>query len=149
MSNSRSVIPLPQTYVNTRFELNLIGTNARGLKGPGRELMPLKPDMLNLPDDETAMVMEAVELLFAASMRYVGAQIAEATSTEAVNLVAARIGRAMAEGTCTALIHGETAVLLILACERAPIAMNAILQVCPELNLRDRLAQRRSYIAIR
>ena len=103
--------------------------------------MPLKPDMLNSADDETAMVIEAAELLFAASMRYVGAQIAgEATSTEAVNLVAARIGRAMAEGTRTALIHGETAVPLILACERAPIAMNAILQVCPELNLRDRLA---------
>ncbi len=140
----RSLVPtiaITQTEVNARFELNLIGANTRGLKGPGRELMPLKPDMLSSPEPELSMVLEAVELMFEASMRYVGAQIAERVAEDAVSVVAARIAKGMADGTCTALLHGPTADLLAKACEQAPIAMHAILLICPELDLKTRLTE--------
>jgi|SRR5579859_984222 len=125
-----------------RSELNLIGANARGLKGLGRELLPLKPDMLGLPPAEAAIVMDAVELLFAAILQYVDSQLAERAGTDqqdSIAIVKARIDNGQADGTIRALLHGPTKTLLQVACEHAPIAMHSIISVCPELNLRDRL----------
>lgn len=141
MSNSTTLIALSQFAVNTRNELNIIGANVKGLKQPGRDLMPLKPDMLNLPPEPTAMVMDAVELLFSASMRYVAAQINEGNAVGAVDKVAARIERGQAEATCIALLAGRCVLPLYLACERAPIAMYAILHLVPELDLENRLKE--------
>lgn len=138
---SNSLIALSQTAVKLRTELNLLGANVKGLKGPGRDLMPLKPDMLAmLPPEQATIVMDAVELLFGASMRFVAAQINEATAAGAVELVSARIDRGQAEATCIALLH-DCAVPLYVACECAPIAMYAILHLAPELRLEDRLKE--------
>jgi hypothetical protein len=108
--------------------------------------MPLKPDMLGMPPGPTAAIMDAVELLFVASMRYVGAQIGEAGSRNAVDVVTARLDRGMAEGTVTALIYSDSIAMLIAeACKRAPIAMHAILHLAPELKLLERLQSRDLY----
>jgi hypothetical protein len=135
------LITLTQNLVNIKAELNLIGANARGLRGPGRELLPLKEDMLmGLPPVERAAVLEAVELLFAAVLQFVDAQIREQQAIDAVGVVAARIDKGQADGTVTALVRGSTRDLFIVACEQAPIAMHAIIETSPELAIRQRLS---------
>ena len=139
---NNQLTPLQQSSITIRQELNLIGANARGLKGPGKELLPLKRDMLAaLPDDAACMVLEAVELLFAACLQFVDAQLLEKDAFDAITLVKARIDRGQADGTIRALLHGPTKQLIQIACQHAPIAMHSIIQICPELALRDRLTK--------
>jgi|SRR6516164_8555290 hypothetical protein len=139
---TNQLIAVTQNTLSIRHELNLIGANARGLKEPGKQLLPLKPDMLALPYDQSMIVMDTVELLFAAIIQFVDSQMAEETASElrdSIALVKARIDRGQSDGTIRALLYGPTRQALRIACEQAPIAMHSILQISPELRLLDRL----------
>jgi|SRR5215471_7005682 len=139
---NNQLITIAHNTINIRHELNLIGANARGLKGPGKDLLPLKPDMLDLPYDQVMIVMDTIELLFAAILQFVDSQIAEkyaANFGDSISLVKARIDRGQSDGTIHALLYGPTRFAITTACEHAPIAMHSILQIAPELKLIERL----------
>jgi hypothetical protein len=133
---ANSVNSLPAT----KFELHLIGANARGLKSEGRELMPVKADMLHaLPEELHGPVLEACELLFAAVLAHVDASLRIPRAKHAPELVKARMQAAQATGTVCSLFHGLTAPLLVLAMECAPIAFYAMAEAAPDLRIIDRV----------
>lgn len=135
-----NTITLSHSLVNIQTELRQIGSNARKLSDKGRAILPLKPRMLgSLPPWERDVVMDTVEILFAAILRFVDAQIAEQRANDAVDVVAARLERGEADGTCSALICGSARPVLLLAARIAPIAMHAIIETAPELDLKERL----------
>lgn len=109
---------------------------ARVLKQPGRDLMPVKRDMLLLlPDDEAALVLETCELLFAASLAFEDARIRERKAADAVSLAEARMTAGIAEGTVLALFYGPTVHCILTASSMAPIAFYALAAVSPKLQI--------------
>lgn len=108
---------------------------ARVLKQPGRDMMPVKRDMLLLPDDEAALVLETCELLFAASLAFEDARIRERKAADAVSLAEARMTAGIAEGTVLALFYGPTVHCILMASNMAPIAFYALSAVSPKLQI--------------
>jgi hypothetical protein len=137
---TNQLIAISHNLVNIKNELDEIGAKARVLTERGRALLPVKPDMLfYVPAAERDAIMAACELLLASCLQYVDAQLKEQSATNAIDIVAARIERGQADGTVTALIFGQTRMLLLAACQHAPIAMHAIMQSVPELDILKRL----------
>ena len=135
-----ALLPVTLDTVNTRQELILIGSKARGLSKPGKELMPVKIEMLRgLAPWEAQIVMEACELLFAAILQFVDSELKEQRAADAIAVVQARLERGQADGTIRALLHGPTRHALLVAAKLAPIAFHAIMQISPELQVKDRL----------
>lgn len=134
-------IALTVNFVNVREELNSIGANARGLQDRGRAILPLKPQMLRMNPFDTVLVMDAVELLFAALLKYIQAQVDEKRAWDAIAVAEARLAKGQADGTLRALLHGDVRQLFVVAAQQAPIAMHAIFQMAPELKLAQRLAR--------
>jgi hypothetical protein len=63
------------TFTEAREELHqILDAGARALKGPGLDLMPIKREMLQLPDDRAFLILDACNLLFAACLSYESAQ---------------------------------------------------------------------------
>lgn len=140
MQTLPAIANLVNTLPQTKFELHMIGANARGLSTEGRDLMPIKPDMLaHLPADVVAPCMEACQLLFAAILVFEGAVIDGGKAVDALSVVTARMNAARAEGTVAALFKGPTAELLFVVCEAAPIAFYAMASAAPKLRIIDRL----------
>ena len=130
---------LPVVFDAARRELtDILDAGARGLKGPGLDLMPVKREMLLLPTDQADLVLDACNLLFAAILSYEGAQWDIEHSPDAVSLVSARIEAGRARGVIEALFFGPTAGLLLTALDRAPIAFYALAEASPDLRIIDR-----------
>lgn len=108
---------------------------AKALKQPGRDLMPVKRDMLLMPDAEAAAVLETCELLFAASLAFEDAAIRAARTVDAISLAEARMTAGTAEGTVLALFYGPTVHCILAASNCAPIAFYALAAVSPKLRI--------------
>jgi hypothetical protein len=123
-----------------RAELQLIlDAGARGLKQRGIELMPIKPEMLQLENAQAALVLDACNLCFAACLSYEDATWTMDRATNPIELVSARIEQARAIGVIESLFHGPTRGLLWLAMDRASIAFYAMAQSSPALRIVDRV----------
>ena len=62
-------------YHEARDELQaILDAGAKALKQPCIDLMPIKREMLALPDNAADLVLDACNLLFAACLSYEGAQ---------------------------------------------------------------------------
>lgn len=122
-----------------RTELtDILDAGAYALKQPGLELLPVKRDMLRLPDHEVDLILDALNLLFAAILAYEGAQWAIKSATDAITLVSHRIDAGRALGVVEALFYGPTRELILIALDRAPIAFYALAQASPDLHIIDR-----------
>lgn len=133
-------LPVPQFFFEAKSELvEIMAAGARGLRGPGLELMPIKRDMIRLPDDLAELVLTACNLLFSAMLNFEGAQWAIARASNPIDLVSARIDAGRAEGVVHALFYGPTADLIRTAMDHAPIAFYALAQSSPQLKILDRL----------
>jgi hypothetical protein len=131
-------------YHEARNELSdILDAGARALKQPGLDLMPIKREMLRLPADQADLVLDALNLLFAAVLSYEGAQWQIKTASNAVDLVTARIEAGRATGVVESLFYGPTYHLLHIAMDRAPIAFYALAQSAPDLHIIDRLHKTR------
>lgn len=128
---------LPIVYNKARAELEeILDAGARALKPRGLELMPIKrSNLIGLPDDLADLVLDACNLLFAACLAYEGAQWTIKTATDPVSLIEARIEAGRADGVVRSLFHGQTAPLLLLAMDRAPIAFYALSESAPNLHI--------------
>lgn len=135
---------LPTVYSNNaRMELcDILDAGARSLKGPGLELMPIKREMLRLPSDMADLVLDALNLLFAAILAYESAQWNIDNAADAISLVSARIEAGRALGVVESLFYDQTAPLFALAMDRAPIAYYALAESSPTLNIINRTAKR-------
>ena len=131
---------VPKIFYEAKAELDeIMAAGARGLKGPGLSLMPIKREMLNLPDDVAELVLAACNLLFAAILNYENAHWQIKTATDPISLVAARIDAGRAEGVVCSLFHGPTANLITTAMHHAPIAFYAMTEASPHLHIIERL----------
>lgn len=127
------------TLREARKELSdILDAGAYALKQPGLELLPVKRDMLRLPDHEVDLILDALNLLFAAILAYEGAQWAIKSATDAITLVSHRIDAGRALGVVEALFYGPTRELILIALNRAPIAFYALAQASPDLHIIDR-----------
>jgi hypothetical protein len=126
-------------YHEARTELEeILDAGAKALKPPGLELLPIKRNMLRLPDDSAALVLDACNLLFAAILSYEAAQWTIKTAPDALTLVTARIDAGRALGVVEALFYGPTRTLLLTALNCAPIAFYAMAQASPDLDIINR-----------
>jgi hypothetical protein len=126
-------------YAAARNELQLIlDAGAKGLKPAGLELMPVKREMLHLSDIDADLVLDCLNLLFAACLSYEGAQWTIERATDPISLVAARIEAGRAIGVTESLFYGPTRGLLWTAMDRAPIAFYALAKASPDLRIIDR-----------
>jgi hypothetical protein len=116
----------------------ILDAGARGLKGPGLELMPIKREMLRLDNPTADLVLDACNLLFAAVLSYEAAQWNINHATDALSLVNARLEMGRARGVVEALFYGECYNLLFTAQDRAPIAFYALSEISPALHIIDR-----------
>ena len=133
MSNEMTV------YFEARIELHeILDAGARALKPAGRDLMPIKREMLNLPTDQADLVLDALNLLFAAVLSYENAQWLISHANNPVDLVSARIEAGRALGVVEALFYGPTRALFATAMDRAPIAYYALSEASPNLKIIDR-----------
>jgi hypothetical protein len=124
--------------MNEITEIRMAG--AHNLKAPGRDLQPVKRDMLHMLTPAHAdAVLEACDLLFAALLAYEGGKFREHKATDAVTLVEARLEAGQAEGVVTALFHGQLGALLLTAAEAAPIAFYGLTKASPGLAILDRV----------
>jgi hypothetical protein len=129
-------------YTEAREELHqILDAGARALKQAGLDLMPIKREMLQMPDDGANLVLDACNLLFAACLSYENAQWQIKTATDPVGLVAARIEAGRSTGVVESLFFGPTRNLLRLAMDRAPIAFYALSQSSPDLRIIDRFSR--------
>jgi hypothetical protein len=127
------------TLREARTELtDILDAGAYALKQPGLELLPVKRDMLRLPTAEADLILDALNLLFAAILAYEGAQWAIKSATDAITLVSHRIDAGRALGVVEALFYGPTRELILIALDRAPIAFYALAQASPDLHIIDR-----------
>jgi hypothetical protein len=130
-------------YTEAQLELQqILDAGARALKQAGLELMPIKREMLQLPDDRANLVLDACNLLFAACLSYENAQWQIKTATDAVGLVSARIEAGRAIGVVESLFFGPTRQLLLTAMDRAPIAFYALSESAPNLRIINRCTKR-------
>jgi hypothetical protein len=126
-----------------RSELQaILDAGAKALKQPGIELMPIKREMLALPDDATDLILDACNLLFAACLSYEGAQWTIDRADNPVELVSARIEQGRSIGVVESLFYGPTAALLLAAHDRAPIAFFALAKSSPDLRIIDRVSHK-------
>lgn len=124
-----------------RLELTeILQAGARGLKPAGTALLPIKPEMLPHPDRD--LILEALNLLFAAILSYEAAQWTIGRVNNPVDLVTARIDAGSALGVIEALFYGPTRQLFALAMELAPIAYYALSEASPDLHIIDRTIRR-------
>jgi hypothetical protein len=138
---SNSLIP----YNEARNELTeILDAGARALKPAGRDLMPIKREMLNLPPDQADLVLDACNLLFAAVLSYENGQWKIRHADNPVDLVSARIEAGRALGVVEALFYGPTRALFTIAMNRAPIAYYALSEAAPDLKLIDRTIAKNS-----
>jgi hypothetical protein len=130
---------LPTIYFSARNEMTeILDAGARSLKQPGLDLLPIKREMLRLPDDVADLVLDACNMLFAAILAYEAAQWDIQHPANAVSLVTSRIEAGRACGVVEALFFGPTAQLLLTAMDRAPIAFYAMSEASPQLHIIDR-----------
>jgi hypothetical protein len=126
-------------YRAARTELeDILDAGAKALKPPGLELLPIKRNMLRLPDDQANLILDACNLLFAAILSYEASQWIIKTAPDAITLVSARIDAGRALGVVEALFFGPTRALLLAALDCAPIAFYAMAQASPDLRIIDR-----------
>lgn len=128
------------TLREARTELtDILDAGAYALKQPGLELLPVKRDMLrDIPSSQQELILDALNLLFAAILAYEGAQWAIKSATDAITLVSHRIDAGRALGVVEALFYGPTRELILIALDRAPIAFYALAQASPDLHIIDR-----------
>lgn len=133
-------LPVPQIFFEAQSELSeIMNAGARALKGPGRDLLPIKRDMLwGISDQEADLVLDACSLLFSSIISYEGALWGIDRATDPISLVSARIDAGRAEGVVNSLFYGPTAKLLLCAMDRAPIAFYAMSEASPHLKIIDR-----------
>lgn len=130
---------IPQYFYDAKVELeDIMAAGAKGLKEPGMRLMPVKREMLNLPDAYTDLILDACQLLFSAILNYEGAHWNIKTATDPITLISARIDAGRAEAVVNSLFFGPTAKLLLCAMDRAPIAFYAMSKAAPDLQIIDR-----------
>jgi hypothetical protein len=126
-------------YDQAKNELSeILDAGARALKGPGLQLLPVKREMLHLPDDQCDLILDTLNLLFAAILSYEGALWAIDNAEDAISLVSARIDAGRAQGVVEALFYGPTRHLILTAHDRAPIAFYAMALASPTLHIIDR-----------
>jgi hypothetical protein len=126
-------------YHKARNELNdILDAGAKTLKLPGLDLLPIKREMLRLPDHEADLILDACNLLFAAILSYEASQWDIANAPNAIELVKARIEAGRAKGVVESLFFGPTASLLLTAMDHAPIAFYALSEASPDLAIIDR-----------
>lgn len=111
--------------------LEIKEAGARELKPAGMDLQPVKPYMLRLPEHETALVIEACDMLFAALFEYEDGLWVSENAKSSVELVKGRITTGRADAVIKSLFHGPTHRLLWLACDRAPIAYSGLAAASP------------------
>lgn len=130
---------LPTVYNEARMELfDILDAGARALKPAGIELLPVKREMLRLPDNEADLILDALNLLFAAILAYEGAQWNIKTAPDAISLISARIEAGRALGVVESLFFDRVANLFHIAMNRAPIAYFAMAEASPTLNIINR-----------
>jgi hypothetical protein len=126
-------------FHEARAELEqILNAGARALKPAGIALMPIKREMLGLSDIQADLILDALNLLFAAVLAYEGAQWSIETATDAIDLVSARIEAGRALGVVESLFYGPTRLLFATAMDRAPIAYFALSEASPTLKIVDR-----------
>jgi hypothetical protein len=128
-------------YNEARAELQeILDAGAKSLKRPGLELMPVKRDMLRgLSDIDRDLVLDTLNLLFAACLAYEGAQWSIRTAANPLELVTARIEAGRARGVIESLFFGPTVNIISTAMHLAPIAFYALAMSAPDLRIIDRL----------
>lgn len=146
---NRNNLPVPYAAPHTdvtaaRFEQarnemhEILNAGAKGLKPLGLELLPIKREMLlvtGLTDDQTDLILDCCNLLFAAILEYEAAIWNSKYATDPLTLVSSRINAGRAEGVVNSLFHGPTFDLLLTAMDRAPIAFYAMSEASPQLKI--------------
>lgn len=117
-------------------EINLAG--GKELTPQGADLQPVKVYMLQLPEHEAALVIDACNMLFAALFEYEDGLWGEANARNATELVKGRLKVGSAQAVVESLFYGPTAALLYIAMDRAPIAYSGLARISPQLNIIDR-----------
>lgn len=127
-------------YREARSELSeILDAGARALKPAGIELLPIKREMLHGLDlNQQDLVLDALNLLFAAMLSYEAAQWEINHAGNALQLVKGRMEAGRAMGVVEALFYGPTRELFATALDRAPIAYYALSEASPDLKLIDR-----------
>lgn len=127
-------------YLEARNELSqILDAGAKALKPAGRELMPIKREMLgDIPTNEADLILDCCNLLFAAILSYEAGQWTIDHANNPVDLISARIEAGRARGVIEALFFGPTRFLLSTAMDRAPIAYYSLSEASPDLKLIDR-----------
>jgi hypothetical protein len=129
-------------WAQARIELEqILDAGARSLKPAGIEMLPIKREMLfNGPfpicsPENLDLILDALNLLFAAILSFENAQWNISHATDPLQLVNARIESGRARAVVESLFFGPTRHLLLTAMDRAPIAFYAMSTAAPDLHI--------------
>jgi hypothetical protein len=135
--NQITTLTVSLTAVNSELQ-EISEAGAKSLKPLGVDVQPVKASMLRLPDAQTALVIKACDMLFAACLEYEEGIWQERKAKSSVQLVTARVAAGRANAVIESLFYGPTQQLLWLALDRAPIAYSGLAAASPSQNIIDR-----------